>query len=197
MGLIEIAATVFTVLCVLLAVKRSLWQYPVGFVGVGLYFHVFWTANLFASAMLQIVFAAVMLYGWWYWLFGDKGSRPPITRLGSINTAAWAVLVFGASAFFGSMLGEIFPMMAMAKLDAAIFGLSVLAQFYLDRKKIETWAVWAVVNVISIVVYAQQGLMVTTGLYAFLLANTALGYWAWKRELDGYGSAPATCSSAA
>lgn len=74
-------------------------------------------------------------------------------------------------------------------MDSAIFALSALAQFLLDRKKLETWIVWALVNVLSVFVYASQELWLTTALYCGLLANCAWGWSEWRKEfLNGSGS---------
>jgi nicotinamide mononucleotide transporter len=56
---LEIAATGFTLVCVILAVKRSLWQFPFGILGTALGFFVFWRAQLYSSAVLQPIFMAV------------------------------------------------------------------------------------------------------------------------------------------
>lgn len=183
MSTLEIFATIFTVLCVILAVKRSTWQYPIGLIGTVLYYFVFQKVGLYASAGLQIFFLAVQLYGWWFWLYGDAGKKPKIT---SISAFTWInILVWGTLASY--TLGEylnIFTNANMAVLDTFIFGFSVIAQFLLDRKKIETWIVWAIVNMVSIFVYFGQGLMLTGWLYVFLLINTVWGYIEWKKNFN-------------
>ncbi len=181
MSLLEIFATVTTVLCVLLAVKRNVWNYPIGIVGTIAFFFVFWNAGLVSSAYLQVFFTFVQIYGWWFWLKGDRGAKPIVTTTSPLFLCSSAVVVLLASAclsVFTSMMGA-----QMAFLDASIFGLSVLAQFLMDRKKLESWPTWALVNVISIIVYGGQGLWVTTALYAGLLVNTAWGYYEWRKAM--------------
>lgn len=179
---IEIAATAATVLCVLLAVKRSILQFPIGLLATTLFFFVFASAQLYASAGLQIVFTAVQVYGWWYWLYGDRGHRPPIThlRVGRLMVASAAAIA--ASAVLGAGLNRA-TNANMALIDAQIFGLSLLAQFLLDRKKIENWFVWGLVDTLSVYVYLTQGLFATAGLYAALLINCVWGWSEWRRAL--------------
>ena len=63
------------------AVKRSLWQFPTGIVGTALASSSFWQGQLYSSAVLQLFFIVVQVYGWWYWMRGDKGtSRRPSAR---------------------------------------------------------------------------------------------------------------------
>ncbi len=180
MSLIEAAATVATVASVLLTVRRSLWQYPVGIAATALFFVVFWQVRLYASAALQIVFLAVQLYGWWFWLYGAAGGRPairswPPVRIGAI---VLGMMVLGAA---GSWILGRTTDARLPLADCMILSLSLGAQFLLDRKILEHWAVWALVNVASIFVYASQGLQLTAALYVALLANTVWGWWVWRR----------------
>ncbi len=185
---LEIAATAFTLVCVILSVKRSLWQFPFGVVGTGLGFFVFWRANLYSSAALQPFFLAVQFYGWWYWLRGDHGSRPRIK-----TTEPWLIAILCLSALCAAAGAAIaldaFTDAQLPIADAAIFGLSVVAQFLLDRKRIENWPIWAVINVISVYVYATQGLWLYTALYVFFFFNAFWGWWEWHKELRGYSAA--------
>jgi nicotinamide mononucleotide transporter len=186
---LEIAATVFTLICVILSVKRSLWQFPFGVAGTGLFFFVVWDQKLYANAVLQVFFLAVQFYGWWYWTRGDKGARPPI------RSADWKVVVglcaaALALAGIGAWALETFTDAAMPLPDAGVFGLSLVAQFLLDRKRIENWPVWAVVNVVAVWLYASQGLWLFTGLYVFFFCNAFWGWWEWRKEMKSYATSP-------
>lgn len=182
MNPVEVGAIVATVASVLLTVRRSLWQYPVGIVATLLFLGLFWEAKLFASAGLQVLFLGVQVYGWWFWLYGDAGQRPPTRSwpLARLLTVAAVATVGGAVA--GTALGQLTDA-RLPLADSLILGLSLGAQFLLDRKVIEHWGVWALVNVLSIFVYASQGLNLTAVLYVALLANTGFGWLMWRREL--------------
>ena len=179
---LEIAATVFTLICVILSVKRSLWQFPFGVAGTALFFFVVWDQQLYANATLQIFFLAVQFYGWWYWMRGDKGARPPIrsTDPGLVVALCAGALVLAMAAAFAL---EALTDASMPLPDAAVFGLSIVAQFLLDRKRVENWPVWVVVNVLSVWLYASQGLWLFTGLYVFFFFNAFWGWWEWRRAM--------------
>lgn len=188
---LEIAATLLTLICVILAVKRSLWQFPFGIVGTALGFFVFWRAQLYSSAALQPFFLAVQIYGWWFWLRGDKGSRPPIrsTPPAVVLTACLAALAVAAA---GAWALDALTDAEMALPDAAILCLSVVAQVLLSRKRIENWPVWIVVNAISVYVYATQSLWLYTGLYVFFFFNAFWGWWEWREEVKQQSAKAAT-----
>ncbi len=184
MSPLELVAALFTVVGVLLSVRRNIWLYPVGIVGTALYFAVFAQARLYSSAGLQVFFTLVQFYGWWYWLRGSNGGRPHVTRLGLKWTAILTVAVACISAAIGWQISRT-TNAASAVADSTITGLSMFAQILLDRKKLENWPVWGIVNALSVVTYYGQGLMLTSGLYLFLLGTAFLGWREWqttKRE---------------
>jgi nicotinamide mononucleotide transporter len=186
MGMLEIFATIFTVACVLLANVRSTWQYPIGIIGTTLFFFLFWQIGLYSSAVLQILFCAVQIYGWWFWLKGDNGNKPKIKAFDFYKWGAGALI---GTLFLGAGIGHLvgtFSGAAMPTMDAQILSFSLLAQFMLDRKIKENWLVWAIVNAVSVYVYASQGLMITTVLYAGLFINAFVGYFLWNKEYKGY-----------
>jgi nicotinamide mononucleotide transporter len=180
--ILEIAATLVTLACVILGVKRSLWQFPVGVIGTALFFIVVLDRKVYANAALQVFFLGVQFYGWWYWLKGAAGRRPPIgmTRpalliLGAaLSGAATAALAVGLRSWTGSETPIV---------DGAIFSLSVFAQILLDRKRLETWPVWLVVNVLSVWLYYKLQLWVFLGLYVFFFFNAFWGWWEWRNAM--------------
>jgi nicotinamide mononucleotide transporter len=179
---LEIAATVFTLICVILSVKRSLWQFPFGVAGTALFFFVVWGQQLYANSALQVFFLAVQFYGWWYWMRGDKGARPPIRstdpRLVIALCAGALVLAAAAALALGALTDANMPLP-----DAAVFALSIVAQFLLDRKRVENWPVWVAVNVLSVWLYTSQGLWLFACLYVFFFFNAFWGWWEWRRAM--------------
>lgn len=193
---LEIAATALTLVCVILAVKRSLWQFPTGILGTALGFFVFWNAALYSSAVLQPVFILAQVYGWWFWLRGDNSRAPPI-RETPVPLVAGACLAALGLAALGAWALEAMTPARMAMWDAAILALSIVAQVLLSLKRIETWPVWVAVNALSVYVYGSQSLWLYTGLYAFFFFNAFWGWWEWRKELRSYTHASDTTPSPA
>lgn len=193
---LEIAATALTLVCVVLAVKRSLWQFPTGILGTGLGFFVFWKSGLISSAILQPVFIAVQVYGWWFWMRGDQSKAPPI-RTTPITILAGLCVLAIVIAMAGASTLETYAGAQMALPDAIILSLSILAQVLLSLKRIENWPVWIVINVISVWVYASQQLWLYAGLYTILFFNAFWGWWEWRKELRSYSPAPTPARTAA
>lgn len=183
---LEIIAIVFTIVCVLLTNLRFKTLYPVGIIGTVLFFLVFWKAQLYASAGLQVYFTIIQLYGWWFWYYGsDEGTEP---KIGNWSWKIIALLLIPVSLV---TLGishalNVYTNAQMVVWDTAILCLSILAQFLLDRKQQKHWYIWGLVNVISIYVYSSQNLWLTTLTYIILLINVPFGYYMWKKEQNQY-----------
>ena len=189
---LEIASLIFTVASIYFAVKRNIWTYPVGIIGTilyGLFYMGISNPAALSTPMvvLQVVFTIDQAYGWWFWLYGDKGKVPPIRRLGAITVSATAatLAVFSVAGFGASNFA---PWLHMGVVDTQVLGLSLLAQFMLDRKWIENWYVWLIVNPLTVYLSIQQHAYATAILYALLTLNCAWGFLAWKREFDEHVS---------
>ena len=67
MSSIEWIAAALGVACIVLLVRRSLWNYPFAIVSVALLGWVFLASRLYTDAMLQVFFVVINLYGWIIW----------------------------------------------------------------------------------------------------------------------------------
>lgn len=180
MSTLEIFASLFFAISVVLCNFRSVWNYAFGIIGTVLFYFVFKEAGLYFTATLQIYFSFVQLYGLWFWLYGDKGNEPKVTKL------KWSH--FFLTLLGGVIVAKVFQHSAntvwdahLMFLDALIFTLSIIAQWFLDRKKLQNWYVWNIVNIISIVVFWQAGLVATTIIYVFFFLNAFWGLYLWTK----------------
>lgn len=187
---LELAATLVTLVCVILGVKRNLWQFPVGIAGTALFFLVVWQGRLYANAALQIFFVFVQIYGWWYWLRGARGHRPPIRSANPVHVAA-AIAIAVLIAWGGSWAMTAFTEYALVFTDAVTLSVSVVAQYLLDRKYVETWPVWLIVNVASVWLYGNAGMWLFTALYVFFFFNAFWGWQEWTRAMKKQTAATA------
>jgi len=169
-------------LCVWLVVKVSVWNWPVGIANSLFFFVLFVQAGLFAAAVLQVVFAALGVFGLWSWLHGgQRRTQLPVTRvnardwigLGLIGVAGFGIITWFLAAHTSSTVPE---------ADAATTVLSLLATWLQARKKVECWWLWIAADVIYIPLYLYKGLTLTAILYVGFLALCIFGLRAWRRE---------------
>lgn len=177
---LEIAANAVTVASILLAARNSVHTWWTGIIGCSLFGFLFWHTQLYADVVLQVFFVSTSLYGWWHWIHGNAGHAAPIRRtaprtmVGSVIASALAALAYGA-------LLHRFTDAYAPFADSAVLAFSVLAQFLLMRRLLETWATWLVVNTIAVPLYLSRGLELTALLYFFYWMNAWWGRWRWRK----------------
>jgi nicotinamide mononucleotide transporter len=66
--------------------------------------------------------------------------------------------------------------------DAFTTTASLVAQWLLARKKLESWYFWIAVDVVAIGVYFSKSLFFTTGLYTLFLGLATMGFFAWRNS---------------
>lgn len=161
-----------------LCVKERRANYPIGAVSTAAYAILFMQSGLLSSAILNIYLTPTLIYGWLRWRKDTNTRRITHVELKWIPVYLLvAGLGYAGAAMISQALGG-----AMAWTDAMILAGTILAQFLLDNKKLENWAVWALVNVFAIYTYATAGLALAAFQYVFFLANTVYGYVIWRRS---------------
>lgn len=184
---LEWIATALGVACVILVVRRSLWNYPLAIGSVTLFGIVFRDAKLYSDALLQVFFVVINLYGWWNWARarGEQGAVvvETMTLLAQVGTLGGMIgLTLGWGAVMATQTDAAYPY-----IDAAVAMLSVGAQVMLARRKLENWIVWIVVDLIAVPLYAAKGLWAAAGLYVIYLGLSVWGLIDWHRAWRGGG----------
>ena len=175
---------------VLLAALQRPSTYPVGMVGCLAFGWLFVMGGLYAQAGLQVVYLALSVLGWAWWVRGGPGS----TRLRVRPTPRRAWLLAAACA---AVLGVLLWVVLVRSddpapvADAGTTATSLVAQLMLMRKLLGTWLVWIVTDVWLVGLYASQGLHATALLYAGFVVVCAFGWRSWRADLRRGGPAPA------
>jgi nicotinamide mononucleotide transporter len=177
---IEIAGTITTVLGIWLTTRRVLLCWPVVLAADLLYLVVFYRASLFSDALLQALFVAFTIYGWWHWWRGvvEEGE----VRVVPLSAKGWAIgLAAGAAG--AVVLGWLMVRVgaALPHLDAALTSYSLVASWWGARKHVANWWLWIVVDFVYIGEYLYKGLQLTALLYAGLIVLAVLGLRDWRR----------------
>ena len=181
MNPLEIIAVALGIANVGLLVRRSIWNYPFGMAMVALYLVIFWEARLYGEAVLQVFFFVVQGWGWWLW--ARAGGLAQMVRVEWMGWRARAValaLVAGSSLGVGWAMAR-FTDAALPFADATIAGASVVAQVLLALRRVENWALWIAIDVLSVWVYVARELYLTAGLYVVFLGLAIAGLVAWAR----------------
>lgn len=179
----EILGFVTGAASVLLAVRESSWNWPVGIANNIFFLVLFWKAKLYADAILQIVYIVISIFGWWNWVRGGAGhTELPISRT---TSRTGIVLVFATVAATALLVAALhrFTDSAAPFGDGITTALSLTAQYMLSRKLLESWWVWMTADVIYIALYCYKSLYLTGVLYFLFFAMCIAGYTGWRKSL--------------
>ena len=181
MNPLEIIAIALGLANIGLLVRRSIWNYPFGMAMVALYFIIFRDARLYGEAALQVFFFVVQGWGWWLWArAGGLAQMVTVEWMGWRARAVAIALVAGSSLGIGWSMAR-FTDAALPYADATIAGASVVAQVLLALRRVENWALWIAIDVLSVWVYVSRELYLTAGLYVVFLGLAIAGLVAWAR----------------
>ena len=65
--MLEVTGVITGLLCVYLAARNNIWNWPIAIVSVGIYIFIFFDTRLYADMGLQVYFMGMNIYGWYYW----------------------------------------------------------------------------------------------------------------------------------
>lgn len=177
---IELAAVALGLANIALLIRRSLWNYPFGLAMVTLYAVIFFEATLYADAGLQIFFFAIQVYGWINWARARESDGRVIVKRAGGAISLYGGAALAASAALGLALDR-FTDATHPYPDAAIAGLSIVAQIMMARRLIENWFFWIAVDLIAIGLYWVKDLKPTAALYGVFLLMCVVGWLGWRR----------------
>jgi nicotinamide mononucleotide transporter len=178
-SLLEIAGVITGLLCVYLAAKNNIWNWPIAIISVGIYIFIFFGTHLYADMGLQVYFMAMNIYGWYYWAKkpADEGKTPVALikrKEGMISIIA--IIIF--TVILGT--GLKYTTASYPYVDSFCTACSLVAQVWLARKILENWLIWIFVDIVYVGVYIFKGLDLTAIMYAVYVGIALLGYIDWK-----------------
>ncbi|HET6897826.1 MAG TPA: nicotinamide riboside transporter PnuC [Vicinamibacteria bacterium] len=175
--------------CVLLVVDESIWNFPVGLANNVFFLVLFWSARLYGDMALQVVYLVLGVAGWRRWArgAGDGGPLVVTTMRGRerFTTAAFTAAASAGLTWWFVRIGDASP-----ALDALTTVLSLVAQWLLNRKRLENWLFWITADVAYVWLYVARRLYLTALLYAVFVVLCLAGLRRW-RAAAAAGAAPA------
>lgn len=180
---LEIVANLVNAVSIILAGRNSIHTWWTGILGGLLFGVMFFEAKLYADVTLQLFFIITSISGWWHWRFGRKGSEVPVRRSRPMNVLLLSLAALLAALAYGWLLHRFTDAYA-PYIDSLVLAFSVLGQFLLMGRRIETWWCWLVVNTISVPLYCSRGLYLTAALYACFWVNAVVSLRVWRRVLQ-------------
>lgn len=187
---VSIVACLTGLVCVYMAAAASIWNYVFAFINIILFCYMFLEAELYSDATLQIIFFVLNIYGLVIWLTkkGEQKVRPTTRMTKKEWIGSMIILPIGVVCLIPivtvvwSFLLQKPVTPAMPYLDATMAVLSIIAQYFLAKKKLENWYFWIMVDVLSIFLYISKGLHTVAFTYAVFLVICIFGAYHWTKE---------------
>ena len=181
---IEIIGFVTGAACVYGVARQKLWNWPVGILNNLAFVILFLGAGLYGETVLQVIFAAVAVYGWYNWIRGSaatEGRNDLPIRDASRNEI---LLALGATVVGTAAVAMILTHGTDSQVpwpDAFVLTASLVATYAQAKKIFQHWHVWILIDIVSIPLYFSRGLALTAILYVGFLALCVYGLIDWKR----------------
>lgn len=210
---IEAVGTVAGLLCIWLASLEKISNYAFGLINVTLFAIIFFQIQLYASLLLQLFFFAANIYGWYAWSRQTQTQEAAlqIRWLPLPKALAWLAVCVVAIGLMIVYINPVFAFLtkvavslmqslgmnvAMPELqpdafpfwDSCMMVLSIVAMILMTRKYVENWLLWVVINVISVVIFALQGVWAMSLEYMILTGIALNGTRMWINSARQRGS---------
>ena len=190
MNWLELFAALLGIISVWYARKENILVFPFGIANVLIYVYICFIARLYANAGINVVYLISNIYGWYMWSRTDADSQKlQITRNSpKQNVFSWTAvaLIYVAVFFllrFVNRTDTEYIQSYLPYIDSFNTAFFLVATILMALKKLENWQFWIIGNIVSIPIYASQGLYFTSGQYTVFLVLAILGWREWKRKI--------------
>ncbi|MEV4459887.1 nicotinamide mononucleotide transporter family protein [Microbispora sp. NPDC049633] len=170
-----------------LAIRRTIWTWPVQLLGSVLLFVASVSAHITGNALKQALFGVLAVYGWVKWSRGTRGGAELPIRSARLKERATLVGVMVAGTVAVALL---FTYLNARGLDiswapwpdAYIFVGSAVATWAQGRALVDFWIVWVAVDLVGVPLAFSSGLVVSGLVYGVFFVMVMIGFRGWLRQ---------------
>jgi len=172
---------------VALAMRRSMWAWPVQIAGCVLLFGANISAHLGGTAARQMALAGMAVYGWFRWSAVRKSESDVTIRWAGWVERALLAVGLGLGTVVFALVLEHYNASWAPWPDAYIFIGSLVATVAQARGYVEFWFVWVAVDVVGVPLAFNNGLPVSGLVYVFYFAIVIAGLRQWMVKARSAG----------
>lgn len=162
-----------------LALRRSLWAWPVQMAGCVLLFGADISAHLGGTAARQVALAVMALYGWFRWSTVRKNEHDITIRWARWSERALLAAGLGLGTVAFALVLKHYHASWAPWPDAYIFIGSLVATAAQAKGYVEFWFVWIAVDAVGVPLAFDNGLPVSGLVYVFYFAIVIAGLRQW------------------
>lgn len=210
--ILEFLAALFGVISVFYAKKENILVFPTGIISTAIYVYLLSQWALYGDLIINIYYTLMSIYGWYQWhkVIGEDQHHIVVSRTNLADkfkafgiflfTSIFVIVVYRYYNVMPNNLGfkesvnyalqhissgrlEDFRT-ATPFLDTFTTGIFFAAMWLMANKKLESWTLWIIGNIVSIPLYFLKGYGFTGIQYSIFLVLAILGYFEWKRIIN-------------
>jgi nicotinamide mononucleotide transporter len=183
----DLVGNVGALTTVWLAIRKTIWTWPVQFASSALLFVASISAHITGNALKQALFGALAVYGWVRWSRGTRGGaalpiRSATTEERTLVVAVMALGTVAVALLFAYLNSRGLNISWAPWPDAYIFVGSAVATWAQGRALVDFWVIWVAVDVIGVPLAFTSGLVVSGAVYGIFLVMVAFGFRDWLRQ---------------
>lgn len=209
--ILEFIAALFGVISVFYARKENILVFPTGIISTAIYVYLLSQWSLYGDLIINIYYTLMSIYGWYMWhkIIDADNSHISISRTSIIDKLK-AIGIFIFTSVFVIVVYRYYNVMpnqldfnesvayawklitsgnlndfriATPFLDTFTTGIFFSAMWLMANKKLESWTLWIIGDIVSIPLYFVKGYGFTGIQYAIFLVIAIMGYKEWKKQI--------------
>lgn len=182
----ESVAVILAIAYLVLAMKANSWCWFAAFISTAIYTMLFWHVSLLMESVLNVFYMIMAIYGYWLWQHPDYQTQDGEREIVSWSSLTHGKLIVltGISAVILGFVMDNYTQADFAYLDSATTCFAVMTTFLVAKKVLENWLYWVVINGVSIYLYFNKGLMLTTLLFIGYTIMALAGYYMWRKRMQ-------------
>ena len=177
--IIESIAVLFSILYVILAVKENIWCWGAALISVSLYIYICFSAQLYPETGLQVFYFIMAIIGYYMW---NKQNKEEIKEWSEIKhlliILLGAILTFFMGFYFSTYTNSQMPI-----IDSFTTVFSIIATYMVIKKVLGNWLYWIVIDAVSVYLYFNRDLHLTSLLFIAYTIIAIFGYFSWMKKM--------------
>lgn len=182
MNVTEVIAVGFALAYLLLAMQQNRLCWLAAIVSALLYLLIFAQVQLYMESGLQVVYVVMAVIGWLFWGKNNSEETLPVTTR-PLRFHLTVILGIALGAVVTGSLLATYTDAARPFVDASTTVAAIVCTWMVTRKILENWLYWIVINTVSVWLFMDRGLDLTSGLFALYVLLSIAGYFSWRRTL--------------
>ena len=172
---IESSAVLMSVLYVFFAAKENIWCWFFGAISAILYTYICFNIKLYAETFLQLFYLIMSVIGYISW------KKTEVSKINQWSVKKHLILIL-LSIIFVFIVGFLLSIRTDAKMplvDTFTTVFSVVATILVIKKVLENWLYWIVIDLVSIFLYFERDLHLSSILFMIYTIIAIKGYFSW------------------